>query len=299
MSSDKIIRFWNFINTKKVLGPNQKYTHVRVGFYPFTGKYNFSDKNDYQTFLELYSDIVDIVDMGDEMNFAEKQKAVGPLLMDYDFRFNDQNRAYTKTDIEKLTDITDQIILKYINIKNTNINTYLFEKNNPTYDQSHKNYKDGFHICYMLPFTIEQRYFIFNKVSEEIKLQKIFEHLKYTNPINDILDISTMSRNSWVMYGSHKLKSQKYDLTYVFTFDKVLEKTIVKFNTLDFVKLFSVRQFCKKDALKYKEDTYGDIKKELDEINIKYIKKKGNEQHIKIHKNPTHTQEKNFFIINI
>ena len=265
----KFSAFNEFMESKRVSGKHD-FTHTYVGDNP-TGKYYIATGIEQQKFLELYSQIAEKTDL----TLSEKQQEVGPLMTDYDFKFTGEykERIYAIGDIERVVKIINKLIHKYLDIKTDNIVAYVTEKKHPsikyekdsTEDEPKINcVKDGFHICYIIPLTVNQRLFIYDKLKEIAEDKDIFKHLPTTNNYDEILDISTIHRNNWMMYCSRKKftydQGKLYQLTHVYNYD-MTEESVEQYTIPELVHLFSVRQF--------DEDDNENIRDEfVDEFNI-------------------------------
>lgn len=260
--------FWNYVETKRVYEKGAPFTHTRVGKPPKSGKYNIEDGFDHQYFLKLYKNVYNEIDL----NFSEKQKEIGPLNADFDFRFDrdHRDRMYTTEDLEYVVGIMNEVIMKYIDVPKKKIMAYVFEKQKPSFDENKDNYKDGFHICYIMPFSVEQRYFLFDRVKSKIFEDGGFTHLKYINKYDEVFDVSTIATNNWMMYGSKKTGSQKYTLTHIYEHNGN-ELPLETLEGEDLVMMFSVRQFDEDECVFYNRNNVDDDI--LDEVRRKYIKK--------------------------
>jgi len=104
--------FYKFLEKHKVEGDGVEYTHTSYG--PPFGKYFIDDTMDYEKFLILYKRLLEteVLQYGG-LYITEKQKKVGPLFVDYDFRFDDKTRQYSSKNIK---DVAKCIYESYIKI---------------------------------------------------------------------------------------------------------------------------------------------------------------------------------------
>lgn len=240
-------------------GKGHPFTHTCVG--GISGSFYIENGVDHQKFLNLYCKIFQ------DANFSlsEKQCEVGPLMTDYDFIFNAEHttRMYTIDDIIRVIVVLNKIVSETMDISEDEIIAFVQEKKKPTIEYEKddsdesttprekkiKRVKDGFHICYIIPMTIDQRQFIYHKLKETAERDNIFENIPFINNYDDILDVSTISRNNWMMYGSYKQPTgQRYILTKVYKND-MSEEDIDMYTPEDLVTLFSVRQFDDDDQI--------------------------------------------------
>lgn len=233
------------------------WTHTSFG--PPNGKFMI-DGLDYDKFLNLYKRVVKYKDL----HLTERQKAVGPLLLDFDFRIDKDadekedrkyRRKYTRENILDIIELFNKAILKYLKIRK--IEAFVFEKDKPTYDSNKDNYKDGFHIIYPYPIHVSMRFMIYEEVREYCESKSIFKNIPHINDYKDIFDISVIMRNVWMMYGSRKDKGALYKLTGIYD-QKLREVALSKYDHEELVVLLSVRQFDEDDKLELNDDVNND-----------------------------------------
>lgn len=241
-------------------------THTCVGIISnLSGKFSIPS-TDISIFRQLY---VDAYELGYRFNLSEKQMDVGPLMTDYDFEFGSQylKRMYNITLIRNIVQHLNQIIKEYIEVDTDDIIAYVTEKDEPTitriYDgdncssSSIKKVKDGFHISYILPLTKEQRYLIYDKLKNTLLSNNVFSDIPYQNSSDTIIDISTIHRNNWMVYGCRKTCQRPYGIPYKLThiFDYYMnEEEIEAYTFGDIVEKLSVRQFTSENKLRTIEE---------------------------------------------
>lgn len=112
------------------------------------------------------------------------------LNIDFKFENSDKNlkKFISKNHLYDGNDIL--IIIKYINkiLKNyfdiSDIKCYLQENPNVSFitkNDKVKYIKDGFHLCYIYPFSKVQRLFILNKLKLYCMTTRILEHINFIN----------------------------------------------------------------------------------------------------------------------
>lgn len=261
MSDDKYGILMKFLKEHEIEKERKDYTHTCVGYISgTTGKFNIDD-NDYRKFIKLYASVAET----HELNLSEKPKDICPLMTDYDFDFDEkyQDRQYTKKHIKIVSKLLADIIKKYIIVNSEDIMLYVTEKEKPTVEMKNdgkiKKIKDGFHVCAIIPLTREQRYAIYDTLKNKIKNKNVFQSIpvKGTENTNDqiedlncydhIVDISTIDRNNWMMYGSRKqIKTlgPLYHVTHVFN-GEMEEFDFSDMSFCDLAKTISVRRYNK------------------------------------------------------
>ncbi len=246
-------RFYGFLEKHKVEGDGVEYTHTSYG--PPFGKYFIDDRMDYEKFLVLYKRVLDagVLQHGG-LYITEKQKKVGPIFVDYDFRFDEKTRQYSAKNIKEITEVYMNLILKYLDIKELDqLKAYVTEKAKPTYEEKQQNYKDGFHIIFPIPVDVSIRFLIHEEAKEYIKNSDILSDISYTNDFDEVIDESVIIRNGWLMYGSKKWQKSYYVLTKVYDKDmEELDKNIYSKDEL--AVLFSARRYDEDEPVDLKEE---------------------------------------------
>ena len=199
-------------------------THTRIGdkdLNIFAGSYSIP-KEELQTFHALYYDSVFVKKRKEYL--TEKQlENVGPMAVDFDFRYNYDvdSRQHTNEHIQ------DMILLYLEEIKgyfvfeeNKPFDVFIFEKPNVNRLADGSLTKDGIHMI----FGIQIDHIIQTMLREKIveKLAEIWE-LPLTNSWESVLDegISKGTTN-WQLFGSRKPDNEAYELTqhFIITYDK-------------------------------------------------------------------------------
>ena len=249
-------RLETFLRTHKVEGTGVYHTHTAYGE-PW-GKFDIPD-DDMETFIDLYHQALQArVDL----HITERPKNVGPLLIDIDFNFDKKNddRYYKENDIKYIIGHINSIVRNYYVWNSKALSAFVCEKSNATTKKNNQSgkiiYKDGFHIIYpFLPLSENMRFVIVHELKTKIKDANGFKHIPYTNEkgIDDVVDMSVIKQNGWMMYGSRKDNGPWYKLTHIYTctFE---EKDIHKYKHLDLIRILSNRKFNNEDELKFKDN---------------------------------------------
>lgn len=256
-SKSKIAKFGDFLSDHMTKGTDD--TH---GMIP-GGKLHI-DSEDIDKFYDLYSEFCKT----GYPTIIERPCDIEPLLTDYDFVFgmDHKKREYTTDHIERAVKILNKIIHEIIRIKKNDIIAYVTEKEHPTIDNGKSpRVKDGFHIVYMIALSTAQRLTIYEKFKKSVIDHDCFEDIKSKNSYDDILDVSTIRQNGWMMYGSRKGKDKKgvcgqsYKLTHMYDYE-CNEMKIPKKSFIDWVKLFSIRQFENSEPCDTRDDYIDTVK---------------------------------------
>jgi hypothetical protein len=135
-------------------------------------------------------------------------------------------------------------------------------KDKPFFNESKKNYSDGFHIHYPnLILDVVDRFLIFDESKKDIISSNIFDDLyeslvepKKEIANESIFDSCVIKKNSWFMYGSGKKIGDKvnlYEIKYIFDFNvDEIEETQ---NNSELISLLAIRYDKQKD-INYKSD---------------------------------------------
>lgn len=286
---ESITRYNNLINQfnrflATMYTKDDVFTHVRVG--DPGGKYNIQNPEEFLKYYKAILQVKEIIknkyknNFNDNnkkllqhyrFNFAEKPKDIGPYMSDYDFEFelpanyDSSNKKklkhyYTPDDIKLIVEVLNQNIYKYFDIEKKDIKAYICEKPRPTVKEDKKIIKDGFHICYILPFTKEQREFIFNETKNYFKNKNLLAHMNIKNSYDQVFD--DINKSCWMMYHSYKTIGDKtlwqvYSLSYVYNFDLELCKS--EYNKYQLIKFFSIRQYDDNDPYLTFREMYTNI----------------------------------------
>lgn len=230
-----------------------EFTHTSI-IKPSGAFYISSDDQD--TFFQKYKLAYK---SGEDLYLTERHKEIGPMVIDFDFRFTPVNgsstpkRRYDKEDIVNIVSLYSKTIREYFDIKKFKM--YVMEKPGPTIDKELE--KDGIHI--VIPDVVTKpsiQFIIRNDILKSIG--NILGKLNLKNDCNDVIDEAVIQRNNWQMYGSKKPNGESYKVTYVFESgnDGVTEEKIDSLNDIEYVELLSIRN-------KYIESKIMDSKKDV------------------------------------
>jgi len=274
--NEKNIKLNNFLKEHEVSGDGVYHTHTAFGD-PWK-KYDIPDEL-YDEFMSLY--IASVAEASREHHMIERPKRVGPLLIDFDFKYKvepnkSDERRYSEIDIKYVVKVMNSIILKYVECGMDNLKAFVLEKEIPTYLDTQGECKDGFHIHYpYLPLTDEIRYVLLYELRMRIEADNAFSEIHATNKLDDIVDVSPVAQNGWLMYGSRKYNGKFYMLSCVFK--NAIEKETKKMKVSELIKILSNRKFGDNDALKLKSAMTGTqfkqkLKKTYEHYKVKPVK---------------------------
>lgn len=235
--------FKNFLKKYEV-SKNETKTHYAFGE-PW-GSFNIPDEAENE-FFDVYCNGLQ---NGVQMHMIEKPKEVGPLLVDIDFHYNQQNvdeRIYKQDDVTYIIGNINKLIMNYYKWTEKNLFAFVFEKNKPTIKKDDDgdiiDYKDGFHLVYpYIGVSEKMRYLILHELKQKVEKENGFGHIDFTNTYTEVFDMGIIRNNGWLMYGSMKDKGQPYFLTHIYsyTFD---EKNIKEYKHRELVRILSNRKY--------------------------------------------------------
>jgi P4 family phage/plasmid primase-like protien len=220
---------------------------------------------------------------GAEIHLTETHRDQSPVLIDCDWKYNyPAKRYYTLDNIKVLIGEYNKVIKHYLQIEEESLLAFVMEKEKPTSKQD--CIKDGIHIVYPnICINNELAYVLRNEVVKVYEKEGLFNNIPITNTIEDVIDKSIIKVN-WLMYGSKKPLSCKYELTHIY--DENLEDQDMDDYTLEeLIDLLSIRRFNKDDlTLFIDNDKKLECKKKFKELNFPTKKKfkKGNSHNIEI-----------------
>ena len=218
----------NFLNTHRSNGGCFTNTSMSGGSY-------FIDK-DIEDFFILY---LNEINSGKELCLTEKHlEKSGPIVIDLDFRFEEKTktRQINKKVIKKFVTHLTNILIEMFG-QDKNYDCFVLQRPEQ-YQKNNKHWADGLHIQYpYINCRYEIQHAIRNKFIKTFKLKKL--NLDCANKIEDIYDKCVISRNNWCMYMSTKQNIKPYELKYVF--GGSIEQKSIKFDTLDLIKILSIR----------------------------------------------------------
>lgn len=232
--------FTNYL-TRHTVPKGNAFTHTSLG--KPTGSF-YLPAESYPTFLKMYADAID---NGDDIALTEKHRHISPVLIDLDFRFQQQGdalvRVYTTDHIKQIAKIYAEELVSIFQLQEPTFIMYVMEKPTPSIAQ--KRIKDGLHI--VIPSIVSKpsaQYVLRNRVMP--KLAPLFESIGVVNKVDDIVDEAVIERNNWMMYGSKKPNNTAYTLTHMLEYNRATGELMnvtdeYEFTTCDLVTEMSIR----------------------------------------------------------
>lgn len=267
----------------------KRVTHTLLGHLhetsPYRGCFHISGR-DYDRFLQLYKSVYGKIPLHLVERPNETGNMVGPYIVDIDYKTNVEDRLYNKSHIEKIVKICNKIFSQYLDMEKSKLKAYILEKDSPSFDVKNKNYKDGFHIYYNIPLSVNKRMFFFDKIKDEIKKQDIFGDIEQTSDYDDIVDESVMISNGVLMFGSQKEGRNPYKLTGVYD-SQMIEEDVDDYDDPEFlIDLFSLQQYTDDEDTEFIEK-FKDKEEELNKAVYSREDKKKKKELKKIEKDNT------------
>lgn len=185
-----------------------------------TGSY-FIPVDKYNEFLKSYITTIDTHNIIPHL--TQKPDEISPILIDLDFKFDLDNnkRNYEMKDIFDIIEYCFEFISKYFIINEKNGICYIFERDSPYKDRGYT--KDGIHIIFpYLHCNKNVKLILRNKLINVFKTT--FDSIGVINKIEDIFDLSVITRNNWMVYGSTKPNLKPYKLTQILNKDMQVDK---------------------------------------------------------------------------
>jgi len=183
-----------------------------------------------------------------------------PMVIDFDFKFKTRPipRAINDHLITMIVDLYHKHLREleitddncFITVALTRIGGY-FEKN---------LFKDGFHL--QMPFMVidyDSQYEIRRRVINDLIQMKDFP--KTENSLDDVVDISVIQRNNWLLYSCCKPNLPPYQIRRVYTtietqliYHKLKDSIFNQFTSTEMITLLSLR--CMGDRVVSKEHIF-------------------------------------------
>lgn len=201
----------------------------------------------------------------DGLHMLEKQRSVGPVLIDIDFKVPGklENKCYTTNNIKKVIKAYNNIVKRYVKVSDEQLTAFVFEKPEPVYNAAKNESSGGIHIMYAnLPMRKEIRTVTMDELKDTVEKKGIFNSVMYLKKknkageeIDDSIDMSVAHRNNWFLYGSRKKDGVPYDLTKIYEPLECIEGEIdtvdiSEYKDEDLPRFLSIRKYDDNDTVK-------------------------------------------------
>ena len=253
-------------------------THTRIGNKKdiYGGSYQIKN-SDLEEFYKQYYNFV-FVDKNKEY-LTEKQVKNGPILVDFDFRYDESitKRQHDESMIHDMIDLYLQKIKKILCVTDeSSFPIFIFEKPNINKVKKENIVKDGIHMIIGLSMSNELQLELRKEVLEEI--DTIWNKLPITNNWENVLDRGiSVGYTNWQLIGSRKPDNEAYELKkhYLVTLDlndgefEMEESPVDDFDYKNNLFMLSAR-----NDRHFRFEPQDSIKKKLSSIHSKKGKKK-------------------------
>ena len=214
MPQNNINDLQRFLRNHKA-NDKENITHTRIGDKKlgiFGGSYCI-DEQELTKFLNVYSKTV----FKDNINeyLTEKQIENGPILVDFDFRYNMSvsTRQHDEETIITIMDLYTEKLKKILNFDNDKeFPIYIFEKPSINIMEKEQIVKDGIHMIIGISMPNKVQCLLRDEVLKDIDSLDL--DLPLENSWDSVLDRGiTEGYTNWQMYGSRKPNNEAYQLT--------------------------------------------------------------------------------------
>jgi hypothetical protein len=180
----------------------------------YGGSYKIDDIQEF--FRQYYHHVFE---KGEYEYLTERQHDVGPLVIDIDFRYFKNNRAYT---LDHIVDFIE-IVLEELNTLFTiqhHFPIYVFEK--PSVQITSACIKDGIHIMIGLNLDKTSKELLRKRLLQKMDIwTDLKEHI--SNTWESVLDEGIFKgTTNWQVYGSRKPGYTAYQLTHIYNTKLIL-----------------------------------------------------------------------------
>lgn len=244
------------------------YTHTSI-YHPVGSFY--LPPEDMAHFYELYKEAFAA---GEELYLTEKHREIGPVVVDLDFRFDnnegDAVRRYTPHEIEGVVKAYGKVISLFVGDE-VPLVAYVLEKPAPVMDKGVE--KDGVHIVFPEVVTAPVVQLM---IRERVLpcLSQVLERLPLKNAIEDVVDEAVIERNNWQMLGSKKPHCERYTVTQILRYDAKEDALTnledIEMDDVAFVEKLSIRNKYKPTELK--SEIIAEVKAYEDKIQASKMK---------------------------
>jgi P4 family phage/plasmid primase-like protien len=201
-----------------------EFTHTSIGR-PAASYYIPAEES--PQFLDLYSRAVF---EGHDLHLTERHRETGPVVIDVDLRFHEDDlvgtsaprRVYTPAHVELLVQVYMEMLGRLVELGDSHTSqlVYVLEKPAPVHVDGRAKVKDGVHIVIPGVVTRPAVQFVARRdVLRDPRIVSMLEGLGITNSLTDVIDEAVIQRNNWQLYGSKKpVGVSAYALTRLYSF---------------------------------------------------------------------------------
>lgn len=200
----------SWLAARSTRSTGKPFTHTRIGSAArgiTGGSYHIAD-SELAEFNQLYHKHV-FVDGHDEY-LTEKQREVGTLLVDLDFRYDvgTDTRQHTDGHLYDIVECYVEIVRDIVDLSEGEpFNVWVMEK--PSINPQPTEVKDGIHLAFGIAVDRATRRLIRDRALED--LAQVLEDLPLTNSIDTVIDEGVaLGTCQWQLYGSHKPGNETY-----------------------------------------------------------------------------------------
>ena len=204
-------------------------------------------------FMEYY---INALKEGNSLYLIERHRPVGPILIDIDFKINDEDekkddnkKYYNRLTILDFVRAYTELLFKYLNVRDDQKYVLVFERTKSYKCQyNHTNIiKDGFHLIFPgISTEPELQHILRDKflTGDGVKNveQYVFKNIEHENSIEDVFDASVIYQNGWFMYGSGKYSTDSYKLTSKINLLTLQDEDISEYTDEMLVDICSIRR---------------------------------------------------------
>lgn len=204
----------DFLNGNKSDG-TASHTAMNGGSY-------FIGEDSLDTFYDLYAKALR---RRDKQFLTEVSTTVGPCRIDFDFIYEKdiKQHLHTRDQVKSFVKAYVGELGKYVNVPQE-IDVYIMEKEEPTYNRKKDKMKSGIHI--LIP-EIKTRKQVEQRVRRALinQMETFFPNLPLVDAWDKVYDEAVVNRSApWTLYGSQKpenidVNAMPYKLTYILHWD--------------------------------------------------------------------------------
>jgi P4 family phage/plasmid primase-like protien len=197
----------------------KRFKTIKMSNYTHTSMSNpagsfFIPPDQQDQFFRLYKQALK---SGEDLYLTERHAEISPVLIDIDLRFTNDgnlNHRYTTDQIETILKTYTKALTEYVEFSKAT--AYVMEKKRGSLDSKTNLIKDGLHIVIADVVTRPGVQYIVRKKVLETLERLVFQPMKATNMVEDIVDERVIELNNWQMYGSKKPEGEPYKITRIY-----------------------------------------------------------------------------------